>query len=497
MTLKDDKARKACTSPVLPQQGRGLNGQRQLTAPLKMGTLWMKHLLRRWAVPSKAVSAMVLGAALSLAACGDPARDLKVGTIGYVSGFAGAVSASEPRAVLVGRDVLSAGGSAADAAIAVAFTMTATLPTSVGIASGGVCLFHDHASKKTETLEFFPPPAQASVVGAPAGAQGTPVAVPALPRAMYALYAKAGRLRWEQLLAPAEQIARFGEPVSRALSQEMRVGAQRISRDPYARTLFSSDNGRTAVQEGDVLTQLDLAMVLGALRAKGPGDLYGGQLGKQYVAAVQQLGGLLTLDALRAYAPTWGETQSFEVGNETIHFPAAGISGADAATAWSTQNSAPLLGQEQIPGVGGSGFAVVDVQGSAVVCALTSNGPFGAGFMAPGTGTFLVAPGPAPGRSRMPVSVALLMNHHVNEFRFALASVGGGAEAHVVAAAAAITAEERPLDQAVEGAASSNAGPALLNGIACSEGLPSHPGSCAVATDPRGAGYGLLIGVAK
>lgn len=498
MTFKDDNARKACTSPVL-SQGRGSQGQRQLIARSaarpKAALTAPKGRTGRWA--RQVIGLVALGSVMALSACGDPARDLKVGTIGYISGFAGSVVASEPRAALVGRDVLSAGGSAADAAVAVAFTMAATLPSSDGVAAGGVCLVHDHITKKTETLDFLTPPPQASVIGAPANASGTPIGMPALPRAMYALYAKSGRLRWEQLLAPAEQIARFGEPVSRALSQQMQAAAQRIARDPYARSVFSSDSGQTAIHEGDVLTQVDLASVLGRLRTKGPGDLYGGQLGQQYVNAVQQMGGLITLQALRDYSPQWRETQSFEVGNEVIHFPPAGVSGSDAATAWKTQNTAPLLGQEQIPGVGGTGFVVIDELGSAVVCALSMNGPFGVGFMAPGTGTMVVAPGPAPSRSRMPVSVALLMNHHVNEFRFAAAAVGGGAEANVVRLASSVTGEQRPLGQALEAVASNAAGPAQVNALACMEGVPSHPGSCQVATDPRGAGYGLLVGIDK
>jgi gamma-glutamyltranspeptidase/glutathione hydrolase len=56
-----------------------------------------------------------LAAILLLAAC---APDKPLGTIGNVSGFAGAAVADEPRAAVVARDVLSAGGSAAAPAVA-------------------------------------------------------------------------------------------------------------------------------------------------------------------------------------------------------------------------------------------------------------------------------------------------------------------------------------------------------------------------------------------
>ena len=66
-----------------------------------------------------------------------------VGTPGYVAGFLGGVVADEPRAALVGRDVLSAGGNAADAAVAVAFAMAVTLPSRAGLGGGGVCVAYD------------------------------------------------------------------------------------------------------------------------------------------------------------------------------------------------------------------------------------------------------------------------------------------------------------------------------------------------------------------
>lgn len=489
MIFTEDNARKVFTLPVFPQ-GRESQASRQ-SRP--------RQAPSRARLSSRFLTTCVLGGALALAGCGDPAHDLKVGTVGYVSGFAGSVTASEPRAVLVGRDVLSAGGSAADAAVAVAFTLAATLPSSAGVGAGGVCLVHDHASKKTRTLDFLPPPASASVIGAASDARGTPVAIPTMPRAMYALFADYGRLRWEQLLGPAEQIARFGEPVSRALAQELRSTGQRIARDPYARGILSSDGGTHAIQEGDILKQVDLATVIGRLRQKGPGALYGGSLGRQYADAVAQLGGLITVPALRAYAPSWTDTQSVSVGNETLHFPAKGLSGGEALQPWTSGQAATIGANDQAPGVGATGFVVVDPQGSAVSCALTMNGPFGAGFMAPGTGMFLVAPAPQTGQSRMPVSVALLMNHYVNEFRLGVAVGGGGAVADALHMTQAITSSDdtKTLPDAAKMVADAPAGPGLVNAISCPEGLPSHPGSCSVSADPRGNGYGLLVGKKK
>ena len=122
------------------------------------------------------------------------------------------VAADEPRATVIGRDILAQGGNAVDAATAMGLAMAVTLPTRVGLGGGGICVVHDAATKQTRTLDFLP--------RSPNGGQ---VAVPAMLRGLATLHAAHGKMRWEQLVAPAEAKARFETQISRALARDLQV----------------------------------------------------------------------------------------------------------------------------------------------------------------------------------------------------------------------------------------------------------------------------------
>ncbi len=413
-------------------------------------------------------------AALALAACGGPDE----GELGYISGFYGGIVADEPRAALVGRDVLASGGTAADAAVAAYFTMAVTYPGAASLGGGGMCLIHDFASRRTEALEFLATaPAQV-----PQGAQ-RPSAVPGNVRGMVALHARYGKQSWADLLRPAELLAREGHTVSRALATELMPAAGALFADPAIRMIFGRTGGRPVV-EGQLVRQVELAAVLSVLRGRGAGEFYTGGLARTLVEGAAIAGGTLTIADLRGYKARYVEPIAVEFGWETLYFtPAAG--GGAAAQLWSILNrdrryrdasadEAPHLFAEaslrvlsnraagdktisddrlaelmrgydparhgappdmvpQLSQDAAAGFVVADSFGQAVACNFTLNYPFGTGRIAPGTGILLAAAPGMSGRGASDLGAMMLVDQRTqNIFYGAVASGGSAAPAAMV-----------------------------------------------------------------
>ncbi len=191
-----------------------------------------------------------------------------------LTGFIGGVAADEPRAATIARDVLAHGGTAADAAVALGFALSVTLPSRASLGAGGACLAYAPPAKgpgqgRPEAILFTSLPSQA------AGGD-RPASLPMLARGLYALYARYGSRPFGELVIPAEQMARFGIPVSRAFAQDLALVGGPLLADPNARAIFGP-NG-TPLAEGQRLVQPDLGATLAQMRVAGVGDLYQGQL---------------------------------------------------------------------------------------------------------------------------------------------------------------------------------------------------------------------------
>ena len=132
-------------------------------------------------------------------------------------GSRAAVATSQPLATLAGMEMLSAGGNAVDAAIAMAIALTVVEPTSNGIGSDAFALVWDggmhglNASGKSPyglPLEPF-----ADLPQMPTTGWLTPT-VPGAVSAWQSLWQRWGTLPFERLFEPAIRYAEQGFPVS-------------------------------------------------------------------------------------------------------------------------------------------------------------------------------------------------------------------------------------------------------------------------------------------
>ncbi len=429
------------------------------------------------------------------------------------------VAGDEPRSVLVGRDVLSSGGSAVDAMVAMAFSAAVTLPSSAGLGGGGICVVHDPDQGKTEALDFLP-----------GRASDPTVAVPGFVRGMYALHAKYGALRWESLLAESARMARLGFPLSRAMAQRLPAMPPSLHAAALTTPMGSAENSslyRLGLNEGDRVTQLGLASVIGRVQQRGAGDFYDGLLGRDIVVAANHLGLGLTIEDLRAYRPQWVETQTMARGNEVIHVPPgplsagsvlARMSGA-AVPADGAGDRVPLAGADaamlpesgdvavqNIPG--GTALVAADSFGSAAVCTLTMGRAYGAGIMLPDLGLLLPPASAARGAAGgTPITALLMVNPNVDEFFLGVGAAGADATALTAEVARILTSSQPNVDvdrvltssrssadMAVADGISRTSAAARINVASCPDGVPPEPQSCSVAVDPRGAGYGVRLG---
>ncbi|WP_165694226.1 gamma-glutamyltransferase [Teichococcus deserti] len=435
------------------------------------------------------------------------------GQLGYVQGFLGGAVADEPRAALVARDVLSTGGTAVDAAVAAGFTLAVTLPSRTGLGGGGACLVYTHARNQTEAVLFQGP---ASVASGPRADR--PAAVPMLARGLFALHTRAGRRPFEELVVPAEQLARFGTSTSRALAQDIAGVAGPLLADPAARAVFAPAG--TPLREGETLLQPDLATTLASLRTAGVGDLHQGALARRVEQLSAQAGGPIRVEDLRAALPSFAPPIQMTVGNDLLSFlpppadgglaaavafkalqgnaslQAAGQQGLAAAMAWRQggRDAAALLANPPQASAGlpvlpaSASLVTLDRDGNAVTCAFSLNNLFGTGRVVPQLG-FVLAAAPARGRVEPPLlSAVLAHNVSLKAFRYAGAGTGQ-AEAPV---AAALPAARHLLGrEPVAAAVAAVPEPGRANAIGCTAYMPGRADQCTAAADPRSAGLAV------
>lgn len=207
----------------------------------------------------------------------------------------GMVSAADPRAAEAGAEMLRAGGSATDAAIATMLALNVVEPQSSGIGGGGFLVTSD-AAGKVETIDGRETAPLAATpqwfVGRDGKAMTFPEAVPGgtgvgVPGNV-ALAAKAhaahGRLPWARLFAPAIRLAGKGFTVSPRLNAALTNSKRSASFADGSRLFYTAAGEPLPV--GATVRVPALARTLRDIARKGPGAFYAGPNAAAIAAAV-------------------------------------------------------------------------------------------------------------------------------------------------------------------------------------------------------------------
>ncbi|HUF86513.1 MAG TPA: gamma-glutamyltransferase [Thermohalobaculum sp.] len=229
-----------------------------------------------------------------------------------------AIAAGHQVTARAAEEVLRAGGTAADAAIAGALTACVAEPVLAGLLGGGFMMVRT-AGGRAELLDCFVQTpkrrraaaeldfraidadfgetTQAFHIGA--GAMATPGLVPGLAEA----HARHGRMPLAELAAPAVAAAREGVTVTPFQASLGRIIAPILKATPAARALLCAADG-APLGPGAVYRNPELADVLEVLGHEGPRLITEGEVAAALLALAAD-GGHLAREDLRDYRPAW------------------------------------------------------------------------------------------------------------------------------------------------------------------------------------------------
>jgi gamma-glutamyltranspeptidase/glutathione hydrolase len=224
----------------------------------------------------------------------------------------GMVVCAYPDAAQAGLNILKKGGNAVDAAVAVQFALAVTFPEAGNIGGGGFMVYRS-AKGEANTLDFrekAPGLARQDMYLDSAGnvipqmsisthqASGVPGSVDGMVEA----HRKYGRLKWEELVQPAIDLARNGFKITKRMAADLNRNSAEFKKLNEGKSYLIKD---TPWQEGDLLVQEDLAKTLEQIRDKGKAGFYEGIVADELVNEMHSGKGLISKADLQNYHAIW------------------------------------------------------------------------------------------------------------------------------------------------------------------------------------------------
>jgi gamma-glutamyltranspeptidase/glutathione hydrolase len=242
------------------------------------------------------------------------------------------VVTNHPLGSAAGAEMLAAGGNAVDAAIGALFALTVVEPMMVGIFGAGITHLRLADGRHLVIDNYTTAPAASRPdMYRPVSdtwpdylrAEGDvnlvgllSVGVPGTLKAWAEAVARFGRLDLETVMQPAIRHAERGFRATPYLVDAVRETAPDLARFPETARTFLP--GGAPIKAGDLIAMPEYAATLRLIAAKGPGVLYGGDLGATVAGYMRRDGGIITLDDLARYEtierqPIRGRYRGFEI----------------------------------------------------------------------------------------------------------------------------------------------------------------------------------------
>lgn len=254
---------------------------------------------------------LALGLLAGLAAAADRITGLSFATRSEVLATQGMAATSHPLATQIALDILKAGGTAVDAAIAANAALGLMEPTGNGIGGDLFAIVWDAKtsrpygyngsgrSPQALTLDYFQ---QQKLTTVPSWGP-LPVTVPGAVDGWFALHRRFGKLPMQQVLAPAIRYAREGFPVTEVIAYYWNLSVPRLRQWPGFEEQFTLE-GR-APRAGEIWKNAHLADTLQAIADGGRDAFYKGEIANAIGDYFAAHGGFLSAADLAAHQGEW------------------------------------------------------------------------------------------------------------------------------------------------------------------------------------------------
>ena len=195
------------------------------------------------------------------------------------------VVSQSTHATEAGYEILSKGGNAVDAAVAVGFALAVTLPRAGNLGGGGFMLIYDKENNKVETIDYrsaAPKSARSEmfIEGSSVVRFGHLVnAVPGSVAGLIKAHEKHGKLSLTEVMKPAVRLARKGIPVTHDLSYALEWSKESLLENSASNNKFY-DEKENPIEVASLFKQPKLAKTLFLISRKGKEVFYEGEIAK-------------------------------------------------------------------------------------------------------------------------------------------------------------------------------------------------------------------------